>query len=330
MVATTLVVPCYNEEKRLRVADFVSWLANDPGSRDVTLLFVDDGSRDGTVDVLQQILGAVPTGRASVLQLGVNCGKAEAVRRGMLEAMHTGAASGAGPPPEVIGFWDCDLATPLQAVPQLAAILATRPEIQMVFGARVALLGRRIQRSPVRHYLGRVFATLASLSLDLPIYDTQCGAKLFRATPTLRTVITAPFLTRWVFDCEMIARFHASSPAVDALDHEQGASAGAAGSSGARGRGNSALAVANTIFEFPLEEWVDVAGSKVKPTDILKMAYGLLNIRRVYFHREWPSGRPRPQYRLEACTFVAIGLLLGLVAGLVATTGAILLARALL
>ena len=291
MVATTLVVPCFNEETRLKVPDYVSWLTHDPTSRDVTLLFVDDGSRDGTVAVLQQIVDAAPAGRASVLKLGVNGGKAEAVRRGMLEAM-------ANAPPAIVGFWDCDLATPLQAVPQLAAILAMRPEMQMVFGARVALLGRQIKRSPVRHYLGRVFATLASLSLDLPIYDTQCGAKLFRVTPMLRTVLAAPFLTRWVFDCEMIARFQAISPAADALDYEQGrrieqghASAGAGararggGGGGGGGGGRSTTTIAETIFEFPLEEWVDVAGSKVKPTDILRMAYGLLCIRRVYFHR---------------------------------------------
>ena len=296
MVGTTLVVPCYNEETRLKVPDYVSWLTHDPTSRDVTLLFVDDGSRDGTVAVLQQIVDAAPAGRASVLKLGVNGGKAEAVRRGMLEAM-------ANASPAIVGFWDCDLATPLQAVPQLAAILALRPEKQMVFGARVALLGRQIKRSPVRHYLGRVFATLASLSLDLPIYDTQCGAKLFRASPMLRTVLSAPFLTRWVFDCEMIARFQAISPAADALDYEQGhASSGArarggggggggsgggggGGGSGGGGGGRSTTTIAETIFEFPLEEWVDVAGSKVKPTDILRMAYGLLCIRRVYFHR---------------------------------------------
>ena len=155
-----VVVPCYNEEARLDHDAFVAGVR-----RGARILFVDDGSTDATLSRLRRIQAACDDGCVGVLPLEANAGKAEAVRRGMLQAMESRGC-------QIVGFWDCDLATPLSAVEQLAQVLRDEPAIHMVFGARVALLGRQIERSLKRHYLGRVFATLTSLVLALPIYDT--------------------------------------------------------------------------------------------------------------------------------------------------------------
>lgn len=241
----TLVVPCYNEEHRLDVEAFRRVSVD---GHDVDFLFVNDGSRDGTLGLLQSLRDSDPK-RFAVLDLERNSGKAEAVRRGFLAAMQQ--------PGDYLGFWDADLATPLAELPGFLNILATRPEIQIVMGARVRLLGREISRRPARHYFGRVGATLISSSLGLAVYDTQCGAKLFRMNETLRDVFAKPFLSRWIFDVEIIARY------VERLGRD---------------------AVAGAIYELPVMRWHDVKGSKVKSFDFFRALNDLRKIRRAYRH----------------------------------------------
>jgi glycosyltransferase involved in cell wall biosynthesis len=171
---TVVVVPCYNEAARLDCAAFLAWASSAAAAR-TSLLFVDDGSTDGTAALLRDLAAAAPPGRLALLSLPANCGKAEAVRRGMLAAAASGSAV------DAVGYLDADLATPLDALPDFRAVLdAPGRRFEMVFGARVALLGRDIRRKLARHYLGRVFATLAANVLGMRIYDTQTGAKLFR------------------------------------------------------------------------------------------------------------------------------------------------------
>ena len=133
-----------------------------------------------------------------MLNLPANAGKAEAVRAGVLRALEL--------EPDSAGYWDADLATPLDAIPHFLRVFEERPQIELVMGARVHLLGRHIERNPLRHYLGRVAATLIALTLKLRVYDTQCGAKLFRTTPVMREVFAAPFASSWAFDVEVLAR----------------------------------------------------------------------------------------------------------------------------
>ena len=237
-----IVVPCYNEEHRLDLDQFRRFSVQ--GHR-LDFCFVNDGSSDGTLRLLQTMRDEDPD-RFPVVSLERNSGKAEAVRRGILAMLERGADS--------IGFWDADLATPLSELPSFLEVFAD-PQIQMVFGARVRLLGRQISRNPSRHYFGRVGATLISQTLGLAVYDTQCGAKLFRASDDLREVFARPFLSRWIFDVEIIARF------VERWGRDR---------------------VARSIYELPIKVWHDVRGSKVRSHDFLRALGDLRKIRRAY------------------------------------------------
>ena len=145
---TALVVPCYNEAKRFHTELFVQWLSTQTQTR---LILVDDGSRDGTLAVLDRIRERFPD-RVTVLPLNPNRGKAEAVRNGLLFALdHFN--------PDIVGFWDADLATPLDAFDRFVSVLDHRPDIEMIFGSRVKLLGRRVERRPyavVQHSHGHL------------------------------------------------------------------------------------------------------------------------------------------------------------------------------
>jgi glycosyltransferase involved in cell wall biosynthesis len=240
-VRLRLVLPCYNEAARLAPAVFLDFVH---GTEGIALRFVDDGSGDATPGILSGI-AARSGGRIDVLTLPRNGGKAVAVRQGILSAL--------GDRSELVGYWDADLSTPLDAVPAFIETLDARPDIDIVIGSRVKLLGREIRRSPVRHYVGRVFATFASLSLGLAVYDTQCGAKVFRRTEAVARAFEAPFLASWVFDVEVLARYVAT------VGREQ-----------AEGR----------IYELPLTRWTDVPGSKVRLSHGLRAGVDLLRIRR--------------------------------------------------
>lgn len=238
-VKTIVVVPCYNEATRLEGEVFIEFARSNPW---LGFLFVDDGSSDDTALVLSGLVEQVP-GQLVMTSLAQNSGKAEAVRTGINQALGSNASH--------IGYWDADLATGLDIIEIFAAELEQNPEKIAVLAARVQLLGRKMDRSPVRHYLGRVFATAASLILSLPVYDTQCGAKLFRVTPEIAAAFDRPFLSRWSFDVEILARLCATM---------------------------GSAAVEARVMEYPIPLWRDVQGSKLHPLQMIKAFLDLLLI----------------------------------------------------
>lgn len=240
--STIIVVPCYNEASRLPADVFRDHVEH---VHDVQFLFVDDGSTDGTAALIRELAETKP-GKFDALILPKNRGKAEAVRRGFLKAFESD--------PQLIGFWDADLATPLDEIASLRMLLEERPHVEMVFASRVNLLGRNVRRRLLRHYIGRVFATMAVAAIRVPIYDTQCGAKLFRVTETLRRIMERPFLSDWIFDVEIVARLVAER------------------------RGTEKPGPRDVICEHPLQVWSDVAGSKVRLRDFFIVGVDLMRI----------------------------------------------------
>ncbi len=244
MLDTIVVIPCYNEAERLDIDRFVRFVTGDPSCR---LLLVDDGSLDDTRAVLEALAECDPQ-HLAVLALPQNQGKAEAVRLGVLAAMAQGA--------KYVGYWDADLATPLEGIGEFRQRLVGEQQLEVIFGARVRMLGRNIQRRPSRHLLGRAFATVASLTLGLGVYDTQCGAKLFRVSPRTERLFRQPFLTNWIFDVELMARMLSVW--------------------------GSRQSIAAAMYEMPLDQWREVAGSKLKPRDFVKALFELVLIYRAY------------------------------------------------
>jgi dolichyl-phosphate beta-glucosyltransferase len=236
-----LVVPCYNEAGRLKLDLFLQLPAT---GFDIGLLFVDDGSTDATSAILAD-MAARSDGRITVLTLTQNTGKARAVQLGVLAAFDRH--------PEFVGFWDADLSTPLSALTEFLDVFTARPDVEIVMGARVKLLGRDITRSLLRHYSGRVFATAASFVLGIDVYDTQCGAKIFRATEPVRRTFSAPFRSKWIFDVEILSRYLT----------ETGTAPSASG-----------------IYELPLNSWTAIPGSKLKAWHVLRAIWDLALIAR--------------------------------------------------
>lgn len=257
-----LVVPCYNEAMRLDRAAFLHALQTMPW---LDLCFVDDGSTDKTGDMLRALKADQPD-RVTIVSLPRNVGKAEAVRQGLLVALDTTGWC---------GFWDADLAAPLCELPELRAIGLSSPHVEWVWGIRLRALGRRVERQLSRHYLGRVFATVASATLGLHSYDTQCGAKVFRVSPLLHEVIAEPFVSTWIFDIELLAR-------ADAL----------------LGR-HPETGVDSAVFEQPLRVWRHQRGSKVRGFDFVRAIIDLVRIRADRVH--WQH-RDRSRLARDAAT----------------------------
>ncbi|MCI0345389.1 MAG: glycosyltransferase family 2 protein [Chloroflexi bacterium] len=196
----TIVLPAYNEAERIGPAlhELFGYLRAGQDGRppdglpaSIDVLVVDDGSTDGTVELVRsrpEAVGSTPTLR--VLQIP-RAGKGGAVKAGLL------AATG-----ELVVFADADMATPPDQLPSLLAALRNA---DVALGSRIQPDGSdmRATQPPLRRLLGKAFHALASVWVVGPVEDTQCGFKGFTGEAA-RDLAARQRITSIVFDVELI------------------------------------------------------------------------------------------------------------------------------
>jgi glycosyltransferase involved in cell wall biosynthesis len=238
---TSIVIPCYNEEKGISNSEYSNFLNNNP---EAFICFVNDGSTDNTLRILNVLKEKHPS-QIYVLSLEKNSGKAEAVRAGINYC-------NANFQHQYIGYLDADLATTLEEFIDLRNYL--KGEIVFSFGSRIRKIGSTIERENSRFLIGRVVATFISNILDIKVYDTQCGSKLFTKEIS-EQLFEKEFISRWLFDVEIFYRM------IHLFGKEK---------------------AIKKMVEVPLKLWVEKGDSKIKLTYGFKLWFDLFEIQRKY------------------------------------------------
>lgn len=239
-ITGVFVVPCFNEEHRLKREYFYS-LIYELQKYDFELMFVNDGSKDSTAQILDDFIDHGST----VLHLKRNVGKAEALRQGFI------AVQKYHPECEIYGYLDADAAFRISDVMYLVNAMIQSYSDKRVFmlsGARVSLAGSDIRRSKFRHLIGRVIVTYLNLSGFNRMYDPQSGLKLIRVESSHQLSMEENFKTRWFVDLEILDRLKTFSV---------------------------------EVIELPVKSWTEVGGSKLRLVHVLSIFREILIIKRL-------------------------------------------------
>lgn len=251
---TGIIIPCYNEGTRLNTQAFLDFIQS---TEEYHICFVNDGSKDNTLEVLNEIKAQQPE-KVSVIDMKKNGGKASAVRAGSRYLFNKEEI-------EFIGFIDADLSTDFNDFQKLVDTISSNEQLTFVYGSRSQGNGK-IERNIFRKLFSKIVKSLVYLILRLPIEDTQCGAKVFRKE-IIPIAYKNQFLSKWLFDVEIFIR----------LKKQFGANE-----------------VMNRIQEQGLDKWVHMEDSKLGVKDSLEIPYVLMSIWYSYIFLEFFKNRTTP------------------------------------
>lgn len=226
-----VVIPCYNEEKRLLSKDFTAFIDKNSGYH---LCFVNDGSTDKTLTVLNDLR----KGREDFISIH-NCvengGKAEAVRQGMLYLSKQDDL-------DYIGFLDADLSTNLTDFDALVSVIENS-DYKIVSGSRIRRMGANITKESARKIISLSINFIIRKILSMDFKDTQCGAKIFKKD-VIEISFGKKFITKWIFDVEIFKRITRHFGLEQAK---------------------------KILCEMPLKRWIHADGSKLSIKDSVKI-----------------------------------------------------------
>jgi CheY-like chemotaxis protein len=226
-----VVIPCYNEEKRLLSEEFRDFVHKNLGYH---LCFVNDGSKDNTLAVLQELIKGKED-YISIYDCEKNGGKAEAVRLGMLHLAKQSQF-------DYIGFLDADLSTNFDDFQDLTDTISNS-KYKLVFGSRISRMGADITKESARKIISQTINFIIRKTLGMEINDTQCGAKIM-TKEVIEKTFQEKFITKWLFDVEIFMRMKKVYGSKETQEF---------------------------ILEKPLNRWIHADGSKLSFKDSIKI-----------------------------------------------------------
>jgi glycosyltransferase involved in cell wall biosynthesis len=246
MAKSLLLIPAFNESTRL--PGFLNQLIkeNEVITFDIDICILDDGSREFEYEKMYETFLSLKDTfslyetKLLYQRFPNNIGKGAVLRRSMEDNLAKY---------EYIGFLDADGSTAFSEWLRLLEEIKNDINLGAVIGSRFKGLGYEVQRTFKRFISGRIFATLLSNLFDISVYDSQCGAKIFRVSELNRKILNFCDNDRWLFDTQLVLLLYGSG---------------------------------TMVKEVPVN-WCDMAGSKISLIkDSISMFIGLLRFKLKY------------------------------------------------